>query len=55
MRQIKNVLGMMFATAVTTLTACKVVDLYNKYAHDEIARAELKRKIKKLNPFNKNK
>ena len=54
MKTIKNVLSMVFATAISTLTMCKVVDLYNKYAHDDVARADLKRKIKKLFPFNKN-
>lgn len=51
MRTIKQLFGMAIATAVTTLTACKVVDMYNTYAHDGVARANLKKKIKKLNPF----
>ena len=51
MRKIKGLFDMIFVTAVTTLTACKVKDLYDKYTHNEIAKAGLKRKFKKLNPF----
>ena len=55
MGMIKDVSKMVVATAVTTLTACKVVDVYNKYAHNEVEKAKLKEKINNINPFNKTK
>lgn len=50
---IKSVGRIVFAATVSTLTACVIQDMYGKYAHNDIARANLKKKIKGLNPFNK--
>ena len=50
---IKKLCSIIIVTVITTLTACKVQEVYNRYAYNDIAKAELKRKIKGLNPFNK--
>ena len=50
---IKKLCNIIIVTVITTLTACKVQEVYNRYAYNDIAKAELKRKIKGLNPFNK--
>lgn len=51
MNKFKEVLGFVARVTAITLITCKVTELYNKYAHNEVARANLKNKIKKLNPF----
>lgn len=49
MGMIKDVCKMVVATTVMTLTACKVTDTYNKYAHNEVEKAKLKEKINNIN------
>lgn len=51
----KKVGRIVFVATVSTLTSCLVQDMYKRYAHDDIAKAQFKNKIKGLNPFNKNK
>ena len=41
---IKKLCNIIIVTVITTLTACKVQEVYNRYAYNDIAKAELKRK-----------
>lgn len=54
MKELVKKLGYVAATAaVTTLTSCIVKSTYEKYKGNEVAKKQLKNKIKKLNPFKK--
>lgn len=53
MRFIKNLFSKIFSIVVTVFTTCAAVDFYKKYTTDPVWRANLKEKIKKLNPFKK--
>lgn len=53
MELLKKLGGTVIATAVMALTTCVVCDKYNQYANNPVAKAELKRKLSKINPFNK--
>lgn len=54
MDTIKKVGKIVLTAAISTLTSCVVRDAYNKYRNNEVAKANLKRKFKKINPFKKN-
>ena len=53
MGAIKRLGGIIITTAVSAITFCFVTEKYNQYAHDEVAKKELKNKLANHNPFKK--
>ena len=52
---IKRVFGVIVITAASTFAVCATNDLYNKYAHNEVERVKLKKKINNIIPFKREK
>lgn len=50
---IKQVFGVIVITAASTMTVYAATDIYQKYAHNEVERVKLKKKITKIIPFKK--
>ena len=48
---LKQIFGVMVITAASTVAGCVAGDLYNKYAHNEVERVKLKKKMTKIIPF----
>ena len=55
MKLIKQVFGVIVITAASTVAVCATNDIYQKYAHNEVERVKLKKKINNIIPFKSDK
>ena len=53
MKTIKKVISGVLGTILSVFTICGAFDLYNKLTKDPVWRADMKKKLVKLNPFKK--
>lgn len=55
MEFIKRIIGVIVITAASTFAVCATNDIYQKYAHNEVERVKLKKKINNIIPFKREK